>query len=163
MESVFEQDSDRLFKKSVADKIIKKLDLTLPDTFLKKWIKASNEKEITEEQLEKEYPSYSKSLQNQLIENKIIKDNDIKVTNEEVIDKTVELMKAQFTQYGMPVTLSDDEMKVQAKQVLGNQDEAKKIFQMAYEEKITEFYKKTVKLDKKEVTQEEFVKLFYAE
>lgn len=163
MESVFEKDSDNLFKKAVSDKLIKKLDLKLPDTFLKKWIKASNDKEITEEQLEKEYPAYSKSLQNQLIENKIIKENEIKVTNDEVIDKTVELMKAQFAQYGMPVNFSDEEMKDQAKQVLGNQEEAKKIFQMAYDDKLTAFYKDTVKIDTKEVSQEEFVKLFYAE
>lgn len=163
MESVFAQDSDRLFKKAVSDKIIKKLDLKLPDTFLKKWIKASNDKEITEEQLEKEYPAYSKNLQNQLIENKIIKENEIKVTNDEVIDKTVELMKAQFAQYGMPITFSDEEMKDQAKQVLGNQEEARKIFQMAYDDKLIAYYKETVKLDTKEVSQEEFVKLFYAE
>lgn len=66
-------DADRKLKADVQEELIKKMKLELPNEFLKRWIKASNEKPITEEQIESEYDEYAKGLKWQLIENKIIK------------------------------------------------------------------------------------------
>ena len=60
-------DADRKLKADIQDKLIEKLKLKLPDNFLKRWIKESNEKPITVEQVEEEYDNYSKGLQWQLI------------------------------------------------------------------------------------------------
>ena len=82
LEKGLQTDIDKKLYADIQNKLIEKLSLPLPDEFLKRWIVATNEKPISKEDLEREYPAYAKNLQWQLIENKIIKDNDLKVTHE---------------------------------------------------------------------------------
>ena len=85
LSGMFVKDSDKVFKRDLTESLVKKLKLTLPNEFLKKWILSSSKEEITAEQVEAEYEQYAQKLKWQLVENKIIKDNDIKVDNEEVV------------------------------------------------------------------------------
>lgn len=154
---MFAQDSDRLFKRDLADKLIEKLGLQLPEDFLKRWIVSSNKNEVTMEQVESEFEEYKRSLKWQLIENKIIKDNDIKVEFEEVINHTKDLLGNQYAQYGMMVPV-DEELTATAKKVLENREEATKLYEQLYELKVINFLKSTVKLDEKELSYDDFVK-----
>jgi trigger factor len=158
MASMFNKDSDKVFKRDLSDSLIKKLKLSLPDKFLKRWIQASNENEVTAEQIEEEYEQYSKQLKWQLIENKIIADNDLKVEQEEVVEYTKGLLIQQYAQYGMPAP--EEEMLAEsAVKVLENQDEAKKVYEAIYERKIVDFAKENMKINEKEMSYEDFVKV----
>lgn len=154
-------DSDKKLKADIQEALIEKLKLQLPDSFLKKWIKVSNEKPISEEQIEKEYDMYAKSLQWQLIENKIIEAQEIKVEFEEVIDYTKGLLTQQMQSMGMPA--NDDEQLTQtAQSILQNQEEARRIYGALYDAKLMEVYKNTCKLKEKVVSIEEFEKIVSA-
>ncbi len=155
--NMFEADSERIFKKNVASQMINKLKLNLPDEFLKRWILASN-KEATQEQLEKEYDLYAENLKWQLIENKIIKDQDIKVDNDEVLSRTKELLASQYSQYGMMIPV-DEELSKAAQNVLSNQDEARKIYDMLYDQKVLKYLKATLKISDKQLSYDDFIKL----
>ena len=85
VEKSFVSESDNKLKNDVILYLIKKTKISLPDTFLKKWLVATNEQGLTVEQVESEYEQYSKSLKWQLIENKIIKDYNLEVKNEDVL------------------------------------------------------------------------------
>ena len=153
-------DADRKLKADVQEELIKKMKLELPNKFLKRWIKASNEKPITEEQIESEYDEYAKGLKWQLIENKIIKGNDIKVEHEEVIEHTKGLLKQQMA--GMGMSSDDDEQLTEtANRVLQNEEEARNIYMMMYDNKLMTLYKNTFKLKEKEISYDDFVKLAY--
>ena len=130
----------------------------MPDTFLKKWLVATNEQGLTEEQVETEYEQYSKSLQWQLIENKIIKEHDLEVKNEDVLAHAKELIVSNFAQYGQPAP-EDKKLEEIALQVLGNEEERKKIYNQLYDVKTMALYKEKFTLKDKEVTYDEFVKL----
>lgn len=158
LSGMFVKDSDRVFKRDFAEKTIKKLKLALPTEFLKKWILSSNKNEVTPEQVEAEFEQYSESLKWQLIENKIIKDNEIKVSNEEVIAHTRELLESQYAQYGMMVP-GEEEMNKYAQSVLSNQEEARKIYDSLYDQKVLSFLKDTVKITEKEISYDDFVKV----
>ena len=93
-----------------------------------------------------------------MVENKIIKDNDIKVDNEEVVAYTKELLSGQYAQYGMMVP-DDEEMNKYAQNVLSNQEEARKIYDSLYDQKVLNFLKDTVKIAEKEVSYDDFVKI----
>ncbi len=151
-------ESERKLKADVQTELLDKLKLSLPDGFLKRWIAASNEKPITPEQIEAEYDEYAKGLKWQLIENKIIQDNDIKVSHEEVIEHTKGLLKQQMASMGMP-TDNEDELGETANRVLQNQDEARNIYMMMYDQKLMALFKSTFKLKEKEVSYEEFIKV----
>jgi len=157
LSSMFNADSDRLFKRDFAEKLVKKLDISLPNEFLKKWIGVTN-KEVTPEQIEAEYEQYSESLKWQLIENKIIKNNDLQVSNDEAVEYTKELLGKQYAQYGMMIP-EDEEFNKMAMSVLGNEEEAKKIYDALYETKVMTYLKEAVKVEEKELTYDEFVEV----
>ena len=157
LENMFIGDSDRIFKKTVSDSLIKKLKLTLPDEFLKRWILATN-KEATEDQLSKEYDQYALGLKWQLIENKIIREHDIKVESDEVLQRTKELLSSQYSQYGMMIP-PEEELTKAAQNVLSNKEETRKIFDMMYDQKVTSFLKDTLKISDKAIDYDAFIKL----
>ncbi|MDF1673635.1 MAG: trigger factor [Vicingaceae bacterium] len=153
-------DADRKLKADVQDELIKKLKLDLPNEFLKRWIVASNEKPITPEQIEAEYDDYAKGLKWQLIENKIIKDNDVKVEHEEVIEHTKGLLAQQMAGMGMPNN-DDEQLTETANRVLENEEEARNIYMMMYDNKLMTLYKNSFRLKEKEISYDDFVKLAY--
>jgi len=158
LENMFIADSDRLLTKSVYDSLIENTKIDLPDDFMKRWIRLSNEKPITPEEVEENYPSYAKNLKWQLIQTNIFKANDIKLDNAEVVEFTKSLLIQNYAQYGMPAP-EDKELTDAAMGVLKNKEEANRVFDMMSEQKLTNFFKNTVKLKEKEVSYDDFVKL----
>ncbi len=152
-----EADSEWKLMQDIKDYYFDKLKLSLPHEFLKKWLLAVN-KEVTKEQIEKEYDLYANDLRWQLIENKIIKENDIKVTNEEVLDSVKTNIKNYFVQYGIGEP-DEARMKELAEQTLKEEKNARKYYETMYNQKITELFKKTFTIKNKEVSFEEFTKL----
>lgn len=154
-------DSDKKLKSDIQEELFKKLNLSLPDAFMKRWIAATNEKPVTPEQIEQDYSQYSKELKWQLIENKIIKQFDIKVSNPEVVEYTKGLLKNQLASMGLPSD-DDKDLTETANRVLHNQEEARNIYMMLYDIKIMDMFKSTFKLNKKEISYEDFAKIAYS-
>lgn len=151
---MFAQDTDRKFIETVEKTLVEKLNITLPDEFLKRWLMAVNEKPLTKEQLEAEYPSYARSMQWKLIENKIIKNNNIAVTADEAKDEAKNYIRSQFARYGQ----APDETEVNkiADSILQKEQEAQKIFEGLYSKKVLDVLKTNCKLETKEVSYNEF-------
>jgi trigger factor len=158
LRNMFANDSDRLLTRTIYDELLEKTAIHLPDAFLKRWIKLSNEKPISDEQLDAEYDGYAKSLKWQLIQTSIFKNNDIKLDNQEVIEFTKGLLVSNYAQYGIPAP-DDSELTKSALQVLGNKEEANRIYDMLAEQKLTQYFKSTVKLTEKEISYDDFVEL----
>lgn len=158
LKGMFVNDSDRLLTKFVYEDLMKNTEVPLPDAFMKRWIKLSNDKPISDEQIEAEYGSYSDSLKWQLIQGEIFRSNEIKLDNEEVINYTKGLLVSNYAQYGIPAP-SDDELTKSAMQVLQNKDEVNRIYDMLAEAKLTQYFKETVKLNEKEIAYDDFVAL----
>jgi trigger factor len=155
---MFINDSDRMLTQSIYKDLLEKTNVELPDAFLKRWIKISNDKEVTTEQIEADYENYAKSLKWQLIQGNIFKANDIKLENEEVIEFTKGLLANNYAQYGMPAP-EDAELTKSAMEVLQNREEANRVYEMLAERKLTHYFKETVSLKDKEVSYDEFVEM----
>lgn len=157
IEKGFEQDSERKFKTDIVKVLVDKAQINLPDSFLKRWIAAVNEKPVTPEQLEAEYPTYAEQLKWQLIENKLLKENEIKVTADEAIAFVKEIITAQFQRYGR-TDVQDEELTQTAQSVLAKEDEAKRVYEQLYDKKLMNLFKTKFNVSNKEVTYEEFTK-----
>lgn len=151
---MFAQDTDRKFVEGVEKTLVEKLNITLPDDFLKRWLMAVNEKPLTKEQLEAEYPAYAKSMQWKLIENKIIKNNNIAVTGDEAKEEAANYVRSQFARYGQ--VPEETEVSKIVDGILSKQEEAQKIFEGLYSKKVLDVLKTSCKLDTKEVSYNEF-------
>ncbi len=151
---MFQQDTDRKFFNDVEKSLVEKLDIRLPDEFLKRWLMAVNEKPITREQLEAEYPSYAKSMQWKLIENKIIKNHEITVSAEEAREETKGYVRSQYARYGQ--TPTEEEVNKIADSIMGKEQEIQKIFENLYSKKVLDLMKSSFKLENKEVSYDDF-------
>ena len=135
-------------------------DLVFPDAFLKRWVLASNEN-LTEETLEQDYSKMIDDLKWHLIKDKLAKKADIKVEAEDVESYARKMAKAQFAQYGM-IGIDEQIINNYAKDILKKEETLKNIVDKVAEEKIFKFVKDAIKLDVKEVSIEEFNKMFEA-
>jgi trigger factor len=88
-EKSFVVESDRMLKNDVVLYLVKKVKLDMPDEFLKRWLVQTSEKPLTLEQVESDYHMYSKSLKWQLLENKILETNEVKLNNEDMLIFTI--------------------------------------------------------------------------
>ena len=155
---MFDQDSERILSRDVSEDLIEKTSMDFPDAFLKRWILASSKEDVTMEMIEGDYDNYTNGLKWQLIQNKIFKDNELKIESEEIINFTKGLLVNQYAQYGLPAP-EEKELTESARKVLENQDEANRIYEMMTGEKLLKFFKETVKLTEKEISYDEFVKI----
>jgi len=152
------RESDYKLMMDIKNLAIEKTDFNLPEEFLKKWLLKSNENS-TEEQIEKEFDSFRKDLKWQLIRNKVARDNEVKITEEELMKEAENITRYQFQQYGL-FYATDEQVSNYAKETLKREEEVKKINDKILEEKVILLMKELVKLEEKSVTIEEFNKLF---
>ena len=159
-EKQFVQQSDQQLMNDVTEALIEKTEFDLPKEFLQKWIRTVGEKPLTEEEAVEEYENSEKGLRYQLIEGKIVKDNDIQVDFETLKNFAKDKIKEQMAQFGQ-MDPSDKELDDIAARILSNQDEVKRLSEQLVNEKLLNFYKENMKFDEKEVTYDEFVKEIY--
>ncbi|MAG88474.1 MAG: trigger factor [Flavobacteriaceae bacterium] len=159
-EKQFVQQSDQQLMNDVTEALIEKTEFDLPKEFLQKWIRTVGEKTLTEEEAKEEYQNSEKGLRYQLIEGKIVKENDIQVDFEALKAFAKDKIKEQMAQFGQ-MDPSDKELDDIAARILSNQDEVKRLSEQLVNEKLLNFYKDNMKFDEKEVTYDEFVKEIY--
>ena len=157
-EGQFVGESDRMLKNDVVTYLIDKVKLEMPDEFLKRWLVQTSEQPITMEMLEKEYDMYAKSLQWQLIENKILENYEIKVTQEDVLAQTKKLIGMQMKQYGQAEG-DDKQLTDIANNILKNEEERKKVYDQIFDKRTLDVYKEKFKLTEKSISYDDFVKL----
>lgn len=132
-----------------------------PDAFLKRWLLTTN-KDKSPESLEAEYPKIIEDLKFHLIKEQIVKDNELKIEENDVRAIAVQAARAQFAQYGM-AGVPDEMLFNYAEQMLKDKENSRNLVDRAMEEKITAYLKSTLGLNEKEVSIDEFRKFFETE
>jgi len=155
----FTKDADYRLSIDAREKLVKKFNPQLPDEFLKRWLFSVNQEKFTKEDIEKDYPSFVKDMQWQIIKNQIIKEQELKVEVDEVKDFAKTYARMQFQQYGM-TNLPDEHIDNYANEILKNQEEASKLYEKLFEDKVVAFVKEAVKVEDKEIALDDFNKLF---
>jgi trigger factor len=161
-EKQFEQQSNQKFLNDVTEALIENTKFDLPAEFLKKWIQTAGQNPLTPEQAEEEYARSEKGLRYQLIEGKIIFENGLQTTFEELKAFTSELIKKQMAQFGQMDPTDEDVQGIVAR-VLSNQDEVKRLSEQVMSEKMLHLFKQKVSAKTKEVNYEDFIKAMYGE
>jgi len=159
VEESFKAEGDRKFFADVTKELIKKTDLALPDEFLKRWIIESNmreteDKRITPEELNSQYDAYRDTLRWQLIEEHLVKQNDLYVTEEEIRNRVKEIlgMQAFAGQEG-----NEEILNQVTDQVMQNQEEIKRVSDQIIEQKLTNFFNEKLKVTEKKISYDDFV------
>ncbi len=150
--------SDYKFLIDVKEKLISKSGIELPDEFLKRWLLAVNDK-LSADSIETEYPAMQKEFTWQLIKGKLEEENNLEVSEEELLDYAKRATLMQFRQYGL-YSFPDDQLESFAKRTLAKEEERRNMYERKMEEKVIAWLKENIKLEVKEVTTDEFNNLF---
>jgi trigger factor len=101
LEENYSKEARSYTMKLIQDKLLETTPVEIPDNFFKKWILATNDEEISQEDLEKNYNTYSKELKWTLIMNRVAEDNEVKAEHQDVVEYAMKLIQDQFAAYGM--------------------------------------------------------------
>ncbi len=159
-EKQFQQQADQQLLNAITEHFIENTKFDLPAEFLQKWLQTAGQKPLTAEQAKEEYEKSEKGLRYQLIEGKIMKDNDIKLDYTELMEYTKGFIKIQMAQFGN-TNPTDEEVTEIAGRVLSNQDEAQRLQQQLITTKMLNFYKDNMKFKTKKVSYEKFIEEVY--
>lgn len=154
----FSHETDYKLKTDARELALDKISFELPDEFLKRWLVRVNEK-ATAEEIEKEYDHFRDDLRWQLIKNKIAKENNVKIEEEEILSEAKNFTRAQFQQYGLYYA-TDEQVTSFAKEMLKKEDDARRIAEKVLDTKVLDLVIESVKTDDKKISIEEFNKLF---
>jgi len=157
-ERMFVGDADRKFQNDAVKFLLDKISFDLPEVFLKRWMQSVSEKPVTLDEIEQDFEGYKKSLKWQIIENKIAKENNLSVTKEEAVAETKKLIRSQMAQYGQ-VSPEEEQIEKYVQQVLANKEEEKNVYDRIFASKLTVFFKSAFKINDKEISYENFIKL----
>jgi trigger factor len=161
-EKQFVQQSDQRLLNDVTEGLIENTKFDLPANFLKKWIQSAGEQELTSEQAEEEYTKSEKGLRYQLIQDRLIKDNEVQVQFEDLKEFSKQMIRVQMAQFGQ-MNPTDQELEDIAARILSNQEEVRRLTDQLLSQKLLEVFKEKAKLETKEVTYENFVKEVYGD
>jgi len=159
-EGQFQQQADQQLLNAVTEHLIDNTKFDLPAEFLQKWLATAGEKQLTEEEAAEEYNKSEKGLRYQLIQDKIMKDHDIKLDYQELKEYAKGFIRSQMAQFGN-MNPEDSELEDIANRILSNQDEARRLQDQLISQKLLTFYKENMTFKTKNVSYEDFIKEVY--
>ena len=161
-EQQFASQADQKFLNDVTESLIENTKFDLPGEFLIKWLQSAGETPLTPEQAEEEYKRSENGLRYQLIEGKIMTENNLQITFEDLKAYTANVIRKQMAQFGQ-MNPTDEDVDGIVARVLSNKDEVKRLSEQVMSEKMLNLFKEKVNYKTKEVTYQDFIKEMYGE
>jgi len=159
LQAQFEPQVNQKLMNDISEALVEKTKFKLPDEFLKKWIQTSGKEPMTEAEANDEFNKSEKGIRYQLIEGKIINENELNLTFEELKEYAAVLVKNQMMQYGQ--IPDQEQLDGIVSNVMSNQEETKKLSEQLMGEKMLNFFKEKAPLKIKKVGFDAFVKEAY--
>ena len=160
LQNQFEPQANQKLMNDISEAIVEKTKFKLPVDFLKKWIQTSAKEPMTKEEAINEFNKSEKGIRYQLIEGKIISENELNITFEELKDFTAIMVQKQMLQYGQ--TPEKEKLDEIVSNIMSNQEETRRISEQLMGDKMLNFYKDKAPLKTKKIGFDAFIKQAYA-
>ena len=157
----FQTQVDQKLMNDTIEYLIDSTKVNLPSDFLIKWMKLNSEKKISIDEAKIEYEKSEKGMKYQLIESKIIIDNNLQVNFEDLKAFAIDLIKNQMKQYGQVIP-EDKELDGIIARVMSNKDEIKRLTEQLTSKRMLDFFKENFNYKIKKVTYDEYIKEVYS-
>ncbi|MFM8914506.1 MAG: trigger factor [Flammeovirgaceae bacterium] len=160
--SNYQRETDHLLDHDIQHYYVDNTKITMPDNFLKKWLKNTSDGQVTDEVLEKEFTQYKESLKWDLIKNQITEEKSITVEGDEVRERAKKLIIDQFGGEAIAAQLGSKLDDI-ANNYLAGQDGKGETFMRIYNQlrhdKIMQVVKDAITITEKKVSLDEFKKI----
>ena len=160
IEKQFINQADQKFFNDCVELLISNTKIELPEHFVKKLMILNHKEKVNENDIEKEFSQSTKGIKYQLIESKLIEENNIDISSNAVKDYAKEMVKKQMLMYGQK-KVDDEELNSFAQRVISNQDEFKRIYSMLLNEKILNVLKNKMTKKESRVDYKKFIETAY--
>jgi trigger factor len=133
--------------------LIDETKMEFPADFLKRWLQTGGEKPKTAEEAEAEFPGFINQLKWTLISDKLIQENKLQVTNEELRDS----MKAEIMKYFGAMSMGDDTSWIESyiDRMMKDEKQVDSSYRRLITDKLFSWIETQAKSKEKEVTGEE--------
>ena len=156
----YQRETEHFLEHNIEDHLITHTEIKLPETFLKSWLKATSEGQVTDDVIEREFDDYVRSLKWDLIKNRIAEDNNIKVEADEVRARAKEMIVNQFGGPAIAEQLSD-RLDAITENYLSHEkgQNFMRLYNQLRHEKLMKHIRERISVAEKKVTVEEFKKI----
>lgn len=156
-EAYWKKEANNRLDHEMFEKLVHETPIELPETFLKKWMKQDGEKAKSDEEVTQSYPQFEHEMRWSLISGKIIQENELDVTPEELQQNFRERLMSYF---GFTADSAENErMDELVASMMKNQKTVEETYRNLLTNKLFEWLRSKATLEEKEVTAEEFSKI----
>lgn len=152
----YRRESEYLLTDDLYKMLLDNVQIELPDDFLKRWLKVSDNK-LSDEQIEKDYHAFARDLRWTLIKNQIAEVADFKVANEEIEAMAEAYVRSQFRNMGSFEGMEDIVKRV-AQNYLREKDgnNYREMFNRVFANKVMEYVRAQARVESKPIDVEAF-------
>jgi trigger factor len=158
----YQRETEHLLDHYIQHYFVDNTKITMPDNFLKTWLKNTSGGQVTDEVLEKEFTQYKESLKWDLIKNQITEEKSITVEGDEVRERAKKMIIDQFGGEAIAAQLGSKLDDI-ANNYLAGQDGKGETFMKIYNQlrhdKIMKVVKDAITINEKKVSLDEFKKI----
>jgi len=158
LEEEIQKQWDAASRNQLHDQLYHKLlemQVQFPDEFLKHWLENNGEKKKSPEEVEAEYPSFQNQLKWTLISDKIISENNLQVSEEELRNS----MKAEIMNYFGQMNLGEDQdwLESYIDRMMKDEKQVDATYRRMITEKLFNWLEGQVTSEEKPISSEEFL------
>lgn len=102
LERYYDTEADNMFEHSVDHLVYDNHTFDLPEQFLKRWLMENNEGDFNQDNIDQKYQDEARQLRYVLLRNKVMAENDIKISAEDIENMSLAYSAQMLRQYGMP-------------------------------------------------------------
>ncbi|MEI2747762.1 MAG: trigger factor [Ferruginibacter sp.] len=153
IERYWESQSRNQLHDQIYHLLIDKTNMDFPESFLKRWLQTGGDKPKTAEQAEAEFPGFSNQLKWTLISDRIITENKLEVSQDELRN----YMKEEVMRYFGQMNMGDDMSWLESyiDRMMKDEKQLDSTYRRLITEKLFDHAEKQVKTKEKKVSAEE--------
>ena len=155
LKSYYDRQAEAVLYRHIQEELLKQNDMELPGDFLKRWLKTNNEN-VTDEQIERDFPDFVENLKWTLIRSKLSKKHDVQITQDEIKDAFKRQIQGMISN---PALFDDNFLETMAMRMMEKEEDVDRVAQQVLTDKVFAAVKDSVKVEPKGISTEDFEKV----
>jgi trigger factor len=155
IEQFYENRANALVFREMQDRLLQLNNIELPEAFLKRWLKLSNEGVLSDAEVEKDYENFATSLRWSMLRDKMLAKYEITVSDDEIREEFYRTLMSYFR-----AQLPFDMLKGGVDRMMQDKKEVERVQSNIEYEKMFSAAIADVTIQPKTITSEEFHEIF---
>jgi len=157
IEGYWKHQAQHMLEHEIFHLLSEETKMEFPETFLKKWLKQTGEKEQSQEDIEKDFPNFLNQLRWTLVSNEIGTQQSLQVAREEIMDNLRQQLMGYFGSMSLGGNL--DWLDSYVERMMADKQQVESAYQRVFSSKVLAWAASQAKPTEKKVSVEDFQKL----